>query len=244
MVLPIHLAFQDRSGVQKRAVHLVYRTHDAPLDRTETLTLTVQGTVLTPVMRFPDSLDLGIQVPGSTATGTVELAAGEARVFRIHNIGFDRVDAHADYKADAAGLRHLIHLVLPVPQRAGAFSGLAIASTDLPDMPQVPIPYHGLAAPLIEAQPSVIAVRRGAGLDTTLALVSAHNVAFRVTDTRATDARVRVTLEFQGAVPCVRVTSHATGETLHGAIVRITTDHPIYRVIEVPIRSSTVSARL
>lgn len=244
LALPIHLAFQGRSGVQKRALHLVYRTHDAPLDCAWTLTLTVQGTILTPVMRFPDSLDLGVQVPGSTVTGTVELAAGEARVFRIHNVGVDRVGAHADYQADAEGLRHLIHLALPIPQRAGAFSGLAIATTDLPDMPQVPIPYQGLAAPLIEAQPSVIAARHGTGLDTSLTLVSAHRIAFRVTHAQASDARICVTLGLEGSQPCIHVTSNAPAETFHGAIVRITTDHPTCRVIEVPIRSSIAPARM
>lgn len=244
LALPIHLAFQGRSGVQKRALHLVYRTHDAPPDFTWTLTLTVQGTILTPVMRSPDSLDLGVQVPGGTVTGTVELAAGEARVFSIHNVGVDRVDAHADYQADTAGLRHQIRLVLPIPQRVGAFSGLAIATTDLPDMPQVPIPYQGLSAPLIEAQPSVIAARRGTGLDASLTLVSAHRIAFRVTHAHATDARIRVTLDLAGSQPCIHVTSNAPAETLHGAIVRIATDHPICRVIEVPIRSSIASARM
>lgn len=244
LALPVHLAFQGRSGAQQRAVHLVYHTADAPPECTWTLTLTVQGTILTPVMRLPDSLDLGVQVPGGTATGTVELVAGQSRAFSIHNVGLDRVDARADYAADAAGLRHQIRLVLPVPQRAGAFSGLAIATTDLSDMPQVPIPYHGLSAPLIEAQPSVIAVRRGAALNTTLSLVSAHRMAFRVVQTHATDARIRVTLDLEGNQPCVHVTSHAPAETLHGAIVRITTDHPICRVIEVPIRSTTVPARM
>ena len=183
-------------------------------------------------------------VPGGTATGTVELAAGEARVFSIHNVGVDRVDAHADYQADTAGLRHQIRLVLPIPQRVGAFSGLAIATTDLPDMPQVPIPYQGLSAPLIEAQPSVIAARRGTGLDASLTLVSAHRIAFRVTHAHATDARIRVTLDLAGSQPCIHVTSNAPAETLHGAIVRIATDHPICRVIEVPIRSSIASARM
>jgi len=243
LALPVHLMFQGRSGAQRRAVHLVYRTPDAP-DGTRTLTLTVQGTILTPVMRFPDSLDLGVQVPGGTATGTVELAAGQTRAFRIHNVGLDRVNARADYQADTADLRHLIHLTLPVPLRAGTFSGFVIATTDLPEMPQVQIPYQGLAAPLIEAQPSVIAARRGTGLDASLTLASAHRIAFRVTHAYATDARIRVTLDLAEERPRIHVTSNALAESLHGAMVRITTDHPICRIIEVPIRSSAAPVRM
>lgn len=243
LALPVHLMFQGRSGAQRRAVHLVYRTPDAP-DGTRTLTFTVQGTILTPVMRYPDSLDLGVQVPGGTATGTVELAAGQAHAFRIHNVGLDRADARADYQADTASPRHLIHLTLPVPLRIGAFSGFAIATTDLPEMPQVQIPYQGLAAPLIEAQPSVIAARRGVGLDASLTLFSAHRIAFRVTQANATDARIRVTLDPAEERPRIHVTSNALAESLHGAMVRITTDHPICRIIEVPIRASAAPAQM
>ena len=90
----------------------------------------------------------------------------------------------------------------------------------------------------------MIAARRGVGLDASLTLFSAHRIAFRVTQVNATDARIRVTLDPAEERPRIHVTSNALAESLHGAMVRITTDHPICRIIEVPIRASAAPAQM
>ena len=240
LALPIHLAFQGRSGVQRRALHLVYRTHDAPPDFTWTLTLTVQGTILTPVMRSPDSLDLGVQVPGGTVTERWNRRRRGA-CFQHSQCGVDRVDAHADFEG-----RRRASATIVWSFRSRSVQARSPGSRSPPPTCRTCPKCRSYQVSPPRSSGPALRHRRPARdrADASLTLVSAHRIAFRVTHAHATDARIRVTLDLAGSQPCIHVTSNAPAETLHGAIVRIATDHPICRVIEVPIRSSIASARM
>lgn len=239
MPVDVHFNFGTLSGHQDRALHLLYRRDHAPDATQEILTLSLAGTILPPVLRIPDTLDLGPLVPGTVATGTVHLICGRAGPFALGSVGLDHADARVEYTAGETATNHTLRFLIPVPQRHGDFSGLALATTDVAEQPQLPIRYQGRAAPLIEVRPTVILALRGAPVDACVTVASPHHIAFRVISATATDPRVSLRTEHDAHVSRVYVTSSVAGDALRDTLIRIRTDHPVCRVIEVPIRTAT-----
>lgn len=235
-VIDAHFTFGRRSGTQSRTVHVGYRDAGAASAPLRVLTLAFSGFILTPILRVPDVLDLGVVLPGGVATGEVVLLSGRTGPFTVCAVGFDGGRGHAGFLAGHAATNHLVRLAIPVPARSGPFSGSALAATDCDAAPQVALPYRGRAAPLIEARPTAVLARAGAPLDARVVLESAHAVAFRALEATATDARIQAVV--QEADGSVRITSTADGAALADALIRVRTDHPVCHVIEIPVRAA------
>ena len=237
--LDTHFTFGIEAGPQLRAVHLAYRTATDPETvPAQMLSMHLSGSILPPVLRSPNRLDLGVALPGSVATGTVALLSGRCGPFALRAVGLESGGAKAEYTAGLTGTNHLVRLLIPVPSHPGAFSGLVAASTDLPEMPTVPIRYAGRSAPLFEIRPPFLTVHKGRPLNTQIAVSSPYGKAFRILSATATDPRVSVAIAQANTSACLTVTAEACSETFTDALVRLTIDHPVCRMIEVPIRAA------
>jgi hypothetical protein len=234
-----HFTFRNESGAQYRAIHVAYRPKCEPeTNPVQVCTLYMRGTILTPVIRSPNRLDLGSVLPGSIATGTVSLLSGRCCPFALGAVGMNAKDAYAEYVANVTGTNHLVRLLIPVPARSGAFDGFAIATTDLPEMPKVPIQYAGRSVPYLEIRPSVLAApRKGYPLQARLTIASPYGADFHILSSSSTDPRVSVTVKQEGSNTVVNVSAEARTEAFDNALIRLTTDHLVCRMIEIPIRS-------
>jgi len=234
-----HFTFGSEAGPQLRTVRLAYRASVAPETApAQVLSVCLRGAILPPVLRSPNQLDLGTVLPGSVATGTVSLLAGRSGPFALRAVGLEPGGARADYAAGVTGTNHPVRLLIPVPSRAGPFSGMAMAATDLPEMPNVPILYAGRAAPLFETRPSSLTVRRGHPLNARLTVSSPYGTALRILSATATDPLVSVTFAQDDTAARLTVTAKARPETFTDALIRLKIDHPVCRIIEVPIRAA------
>lgn len=235
-VIDTHIIFDGLSGAQARVLHLAYRDVKTPAAPVQVLSLTVAGFVLTPVLCEPAILDLGVVLPGDVATGTVQLSSGWAGPFTLQAVGVDSGQGRADYVSGLRATNHAVSLSIHPPSRFGTFAGRALATIDLAECPQVALPYRGQVAPLIEARPSVIAASGKMPLDVHVVFSSAHKIPFRVLSATATDPRIRTAIQDVADGASVHVTSRIEGASLVDALVRVNTDHPVCRVVEIPVR--------
>ncbi len=232
----VHFRFGSLAGAQHRVIHLVSRPEGDSSASPQVLSLTLKGTILPPVLRVPDVVDLGVILPGRTVTGTIHLVSGRAGPFALRAVGLRDAAGRADYGAGHTATSHTVRLIVPPPDRFGPFSGLALATTDLDAMPQVPIAYRGRVAPLIEAIPPFIGVSPDQRVDTHVAIFSAHRIPFVAVSVQATDPQLSARLSREGEVWRIHVASEAPGREFADALVRVATDHPQGRFIEIPVR--------
>jgi hypothetical protein len=234
-----HFAFGGETGPQLRAVHLAYRPENAPAaEPVQVFSMRLRGAILAPVMRLPNRLDLGAALPGSVVTGSVSLLSGRCGAFALGAIGFADSGARAEYAAGITSTQHLVRLLISVPPQTGPFSGLALVNTDLAEMPNVPIRFAGRSAPLFEIRPSALTVTQGQPLSARLKVSSPYGTAFRILSATSTDPCVSVKIVEDAAGAKLTVTAEARDEVFAGALVRLATDHPVCRVIEVPMRAA------
>ena len=233
----VHFTFGSEDGPLLRAVHLAYRPANAPeTAQIHMCTLQLRGAIMPPILRSPSRIDLGTVQPGSAVTGTVSLLSGRCGPFVLRAVGLEAAGARAEYAAGVMGTNHSVRLLIPAPSRSGAFSGLAIANTDLAEMPNVPIYYAGRVAPLFEVRPAFLTVSRGRPLDARLTVSSPYGTPFRILSAAATDPHVSVLVAKGDTAAHLTVTAETLSETFSDALIRIATDHPVCRMIEVPIR--------
>lgn len=232
----VHFDFGKLAGGQHRVIHVAFRPEEDPSAPLQVISLALRGSIVTPVLREPDTIDLGTLLPGGVATGTVRLISGRAGPFALRAVGLTDASGRADYTAGRTATNHVVRLRVPAPDRSGPFAGMALAETDLEGMPPVAIAYRGRVAPMIEAVPPVFGIARGAPVDARVSLVSAHRAAFAPLSAQATDPRLSTILTREGKVFQIRVTSTVPGREFADALVRVTTDHPLGRIIEIPIR--------
>lgn len=234
-----HFTFGSEAGPQLRAVHLAYGPETtSESTHAHILSLYLRGTILPPVLRSPNRLDLGCVLPGSVVTGTVNLLSGRSGPFSLRAVALEAGGGRAEYAAGVRGTNHLVRLLIPAPSRTGTFSGVAVASTDLAEMPTVLIFYAGRSAPIFEIRPAALTVRKGAPLHAQVAIISPYGTAFRILSATATDPCVSVTVTQNDTGARLSVTSEARAEDFADALVRLTTDHPVCRMIEIPIRAA------
>ena len=234
-----HFTFGSESGPQLRAVHLSYGPASAADGaQTQVLSLHLRGTILPPVLRSPNRLDLGNVLPGSVTTGTVNLLSGRCGAFSLRAVALEGDVGSAEYAAGVRGTNHLVRLLISSPVRTGSFSGMALASTDMPEMPTVPIFYAGRTTPVFEVRPASLTVRKDCPLDAHVAVGSPYAAPFRILSATTTDPRVSVTVTQTGASARLSITAKARAENFADALVRLTTDHPVCRMIEIPIRAA------
>jgi hypothetical protein len=173
------------------------------------------------------------------ATGEVRLVSGRCGPFELRAVGLENAEARSEYVPGIRGTNHAVRLLIPAPLRSGAFSGLAVASTDLPEAPTVPIPFAGRVAPLVDIRPASLTVRKGIPLNAHVRLSSPYGTPFHILAASATDPRLTVTVSPQcGDSEKLTVTAEAMAEPFHTALVRLKTDHPVCRTIEIPVRAT------
>ncbi len=234
--IDVHFRFDDRAGGQRRVIHLAFRPEADPSAPLQVLSLTLTGTILPPVLRVPNPVDLGVVLPGHTVTGIVQLMSGRAGPFALGAVGLQDKTGRADYTTGQTATNHTIRLIVQAPDRFGVFSGLALVTTDLAEQPQIPVAYRGHVAPLIEAVPPFIGTARDTPVDVRIALASAHRVPFAALAAQTTDPRLSASLTREESAFQIHVTSKAPGRELADALVRVTTDHPLGRIVEIPVR--------
>ncbi len=202
-------------------------------------TLTLRGAILPPVIRLPNRLDLGVVPPGSVATGTLSLVSGRCGPFALNAVALHDTDARAEFTAHQTATNQEVRLLIPAPPSCGPFAGLAVAATDLPEAPTVPIQYGGRVAPYLEARPNVLAPPGDAQpLQARLTVSSPYGQPFRILAAACTDPRISVTTAARSdRHVTVSVTSAPLAPRPDNALVRLTTDHPLCRTLEIPIRT-------
>lgn len=233
-------SFGNRSGPQSRVFHLAYRlANEPPTVEPQVLSLSMTGTILAPVLRYPDRVDLGTVLPGSIATGSLRLVSGRCGPFALLASNVAASGPQTDYATGITATNHQVRLLIPAPPRNGQFTGFALATTDLVEMTQVPIRYAGRVAPFIEARPSLLTVQAEQPFLVKLVVDSPYHIPFRVISAETSDPRVSVSLAAQdGYAAHLTVTAGMHTGNLSGTLLRLTTDHPVCRVIEIPIRSA------
>ena len=234
--IDVHFRFGELAGGQRCVIHLAFRPEGDASAPLQVLSLTLTGTILPLVLRVPNPVELGVVLPGHTVTGLVQLISGRAGPFALQAVGLQDKTGRADYTAGLTATNHTIRLLVQTPDRFGVFSGLALVVTDIENQPQVPVAYRGRVAPLIAAVPPVIGVARDTPVDVRIALASAHRVPFAALAAQATDPRLSASLTREGETFRIHVTSKVPGREFADALVRVTTDHPLGRIIEIPVR--------
>lgn len=236
MPLKTRLTLRDSTGAQLRVLHVAYREASKEQSvQPHILSLRLRVTIQTPIIRIPDRLDLGTVLAGSVVTAQTELVAGRCGPFSVSAVGVPSEGVSADYVPHVAGTNHLIRFSVCVPVRSGAFSGVALIQTDVADQPEVPILFSGASAPHLCVSPSKLRLVKGEPVSIQLFVSSPFEVPFRLLSVTATvpDFAVTFAQDCRGA----RITFKADKcpDDLRAALLRITTDHPVCRTIEVPI---------
>ena len=236
MPLKTRLAFRDSTGAQLRTLHVAYREASQEQSvQPQILSLRLRVKIQTTIIRIPDRLKLGTVLAGSVVTAQTEIVAGGRGPFSVSAVGVPSEGVSADYVPDVAGTNHLIRFSFCVPVRSGAFSGVALVQTDAADQPEVPILFSGTSAPHLCVSPSKVRLDKGEPVLIQLLVSSPFGVPFRLLSVTATVPDFAVTFEQDCRGARITLKADKCPDDLRAALLRVTTDHPVCRTIEVPI---------
>lgn len=235
-----YLNFKDESGPQRRTLHVVYRpagTSDADAPP-NVLALHLIGTILTPILRSPNRLDLGFVPPDTVVTAIVSLASGRCGPFALKGfLSEGDANASAEYTRDLTATNHTLRIILSAPQHIGPFSGITVAASDLAEMPNVALPYSGRVVPPLMIRPVMLRTDSTQPLQARLTVSSPYGQPFAILSATATAPEISLTVTRPDtAVAYIDVRCDTVPATLTDALVRISTDQPTCRTLEVPVR--------
>lgn len=230
----VKLSLNHRNGQQKKSFYIASNDPLQPY-----LQLRFVGNAVVPVFLSPCGLDFGKVEADAVVEQHMQLVCSEDTVMQITNVvsSVESFAVSAEMAAD--GTSHVITVRTVPPLSDGLTRASISIYTDNPAYPVLTAPVSAAVVEGLVAVPKEILLKEGAGggVSRYVAIQSRDESPFKITGIelpgKGMDATV--TALGPGAYRCEVSNIHPTAE-LDGQKLRITTDHPTAKIVEVPFR--------
>jgi hypothetical protein len=230
--LPVVLDVRQRSGMQRKSVHVRYRVGRGEM---QVLTLSLAGTVVPAFQCEPATLDFGEVAPGSRPSRKVVVRSVTGTEFALRDVsGFpSQVMVRALTSGRAA--THVVRVTLRALDPHQPLSGQVRMETDPAIGGALVVNVCATVVPDVAARPSEIYANAADALECRLGVSSPTKRRFRVTAVSSSHPRLRTELTGTPDAPVVLVTAAKPMAALDGQVVRIFTDLDDLPFIDVPL---------
>lgn len=230
--LPVVLDVRQRSGMQRKSIHVRYRIGRGEM---QVLTLSLAGTVIPAFQCEPDGLDFGEVAAGSEPSRKIVVRSVTGTQFAIRDAYGFPTQVLARVMTGGNAATHVVRVTLRGLDPQRPLAGYVRLEIDPAAGSALVVNVSATVVRDVAAQPSSIYVNAADALECRLRMVSPTGRPFRITAVSASHPRLRAVLTGPADAPVVLVTAAKPATPLDGHSVRVYTDVASMPWLDVPI---------